>query len=532
MKITATGATFWFERSSSNLLTDPKGLILNNCVNLKIEGLIIDFDPPVVIQGKITNLNTSNNTIDIKVDDGFPMPDNFTGQMILFKSNGVFMPQNALFHKGFETIGARSLRVTATDNKIFAGNTSQGLQKAFGSRANLQAGDYLALPIKRGNGAIYINNCETTTMKNIYIYASPGLGIHELSGNGNIYDGVKIKRRPGSNRLLACNSDTFHSSSDIKGPTIRNCEFSYNCDDFINIYGLFAVVGEKLAADKYIIGTMRGESPVIGEKLDFYNKDSIELLGSSTIKSVQRSSADDQKIIDTVKLMGTYVYPSIAAYIVTLNGAVNVSKSALVDTNSHNASSFIVENNYFHDSIGRALLASAAGGGLIQNNRWQRLEGGINIMMESWAYLSGTFANNIIIKSNRFEDIYGYSSTPTQDAPVQGYIYVGMAPSGNYLRNYIVNRKVEIIGNYIENPPSTPILVAYTDGVKITNNKVKNPYFLIGNLGRPGGANYYTENPESIVYVTTSKNITVSGNTADDPSGFLKSGEFTSKFCN
>jgi hypothetical protein len=221
----------------------------------------------------------------------------------------------------------------------------------------------------------------------------------------------------------------------------------------------------------------------------------------------------------------------MAAYTVTLDNPVNANITSLVDTNSHNASNFVVENNYFHDSIGRALLASAAGGGLIQNNRWQRLEGGINIMMESWAYLSGTFANNILIRNNKFEDIYGYSSTPTQDAPVQGYIYVGMAPTGNYLRKSIVNRTVEITGNFIENPPSTPIIVAYTDGVKIINNKIKNPYFLIGNLGRPGGSNYYTENPSSIVYVSTSKNITVSGNTAEDPAGFLKGGEYTSKFC-
>lgn len=527
MKIKAAGATFWFERDISQLVGSTHGLIFESCHNLTIEGLAIDFDPPLFVQGKVTSFDAAANTIDINVDDGFPMIENLTGQMLLYKPDGAIMPQNALFHKGVKKIGERSLRVSATDGGFHAGNSSAGLQKAFGDRVVLKAGDYVTLPFRRDPyGAVFLDKCENTTLKNVSIYASPTMGILEAFGNRNVFDGVKITRRPGSKRLLSCMADTFHSYCDINGPTIRNCEFAYNCDDFINIYGYFAIVAEKTAPDQYLIGTMMGEPLVAGGKLDFFNKDSIVPQGSATIKAAQKSPADNDKIKATVKKMGIYKHPGLTAYTVTLDHAVNAGETSLVDIHTHNASGFVVENNYFHSSMGRALLTSGAHGGLIQSNRWQSLCGGVNIFMESWFSMTGPFPAGIVVKNNRFEDILGYASVPTQDAPVQGYIYVGMAPSRNFLRSHIVNRNMEISGNYLENPPATPILVAYTDGVKVLNNVVKNPYHLVGNLGRNPGMNYYTENPASLVCVAVSSNITVSGNTALDPTPFLKTGEY------
>lgn len=527
MKIKAAGATFWFERDISQLIGSTHGLIFENCRNLTVEGLAIDFDPPLFIQGKVTNFDIATNTIDIAVDDGFPMIEKLAGQMLLYKPDGTIMPQNALFHKGVKKIGERSLRVSATDGGFHAGNSSAGLQKAFGDRVVLKAGDYVTLPFRRDPyGAVFLDKCENTTLKNVSIYASPTMGILEAFGSRNVFDGVKITRRPGSKRLLSCMADTFHSYCDINGPTIRNCVFAYNCDDFINIYGYFAIVAEKIAPDQYLIGTMMGEPLVAGGRLDFFNKDSIAPQGSAIIKEAQKSPADNDKIKATVKKMGTHKHPGLTAYIVTLDHAVNASETSLVDIHSYNASGFVVENNYFHSSMGRALLTSGTQGGTVQSNVWRSLCGGVNIFMESWYSMTGPFPTGIVVKNNRFEDVFGYASVPSQDAPVQGYIYVGMAPSRNFLRSSIVNHNMEISGNYIENPPATPILVAYTDGVKVLNNVVKNPYNLVGNLGRNAGMNYYTENPASLVYVAVSTNITASGNITLGSAPFLKGGEY------
>ncbi|MCX6896551.1 MAG: hypothetical protein NTZ16_13860 [Verrucomicrobia bacterium] len=527
LKINAAGVTFWFERGDSELTGKTRGLLLEGCRDLTIEGLTIDFDPPLFMQGKVKGFDPVANTIDLTVDDGFPVAEYPPGQMLLYKPDGKIMPQNALFHKGVKVASERELRVTATDGQFHAGNDRPGLRKAFGDRCILNIGDYVALPFRRDPfGAVVLKHCANTTLKNVSIYASSTMGIAEGFGDRNIFDGVKIIRRPGSKRLLACMADTFHSYCDIRGPIIRNCEFAYNCDDFINIYGYFGVVAEKIETNQFLIGTMMGEPLVVGGKLDFFNKDSIAPQGSAVITAVQLTPEDGGVVEAVVKRMGLYRHPGLTAWVVTLDRAVAAAETSLVDIHTHNASGFVVVNNYFHSSMGRALLTSGAHGCLIQSNRWQSLCGGVNIFMESWFSMTGPFPADIVVKNNRFEDILGYASVPTQDAPVQGYIYVGMAPSRNFLRSHIVNRNMEISGNYIENPPATPILVAYTDGVKVLNNVVKNPYHLVGHLGRNPGMNYYTENPASLVCVAVSSNITVSGNTALGPAPFLKAGEY------
>ena len=61
--------------------------------------------------------------------------------------------------------------------------------------------------------------------------------LENLGGGDHVYRRVHTLRRkdpPYTPRLLASNSDGFHSFAVGKGPEITECELSFLGDDFIN----------------------------------------------------------------------------------------------------------------------------------------------------------------------------------------------------------------------------------------------------------------------------------------------------------
>ena len=66
LEIAAAGATFWFE--------SPAGLKFNNCRNVTVRGLTLDYDPVPFSQGVIVAMNAPQNYVVLRIIDGFPCP--------------------------------------------------------------------------------------------------------------------------------------------------------------------------------------------------------------------------------------------------------------------------------------------------------------------------------------------------------------------------------------------------------------------------------------------------------------------------
>jgi hypothetical protein len=543
MRIEAYGATFWLERPEEEVLGNPIGITVSECENLSLEGLILDFDPPIWIQGKVIDFDyeCDDPHIDFVVDEGYPYVDQFGGQLLLYKADGHIMPQDVIYNKNVEKIDVeRGLRVFTAPHtagnkadSFAVGNFNMGVQKFFGDRVILKKGDYVTLPFRRG-GSYSVSKCNRCTFKDLYVYASPGMGICESYCEANVYDGVKIKRRPGTSRLLAGMADTFHGLCDTIGPTIRNCEFSHNCDDFINLHGFFSVVLKQVAPNQLIISPMVNEVYTPGMKLDFSDYHSMEDRGSATVvESVEVPEYRDE-VYKMMEHMKVHPHHGVRPQLVTLDKEIEVVPETMVDINSLNCSGFVIENNYCHSSMGRALLLSGAKGGIVRNNLWRELDGGVFVFMESHYYMEGQFPRDIIIENNRFEDILGYASRQIFTHKMeQAYITVGLIPPGQYLRKNIIKiDNIKIRGNYIENPPSIPILAVYTNDIEIKDNTVVNPYCLFDAADYKTSPNFYEEDPTSVVYASTCSNVKVSGNKAiftDDKEKTIP--EFTCKYC-
>ena len=520
MEIDATGATFWMERPENLTLDNPIGITVSHCDHLVLKGLTLDFDPPLFIQGKVTSFDYTAEKpyIDFIVDDGYPFVDHFTGQLLLYRPDGHIMPQDVLYTDDVVKLGkGREMRVYSGNgekaNGFAVGNFNPGVKEALGERAVLHPGDYVTLPFRRGS-SYNVHHSKRCEFRDLTIFASPGMGVVEGFCEANLYDGVKIIRRPNTSRLLAGMADTFHGYCDSIGPTIRHCEFSHNCDDFINLHGFFSVVLKKVAPCQYILSPMVGEEYEPGMKLDFSDFRTMHDHGSATVVSSVELPEYRQDIVELLKEMKVHPHGGLRPQLVTLDRDVAAVRTSLVDINGLNCQGFLIEDNYFHSSMGRALLLSGAKGGVARNNLWRELDGGVYIFMESHYYMEGQFPKDIVLENNRFEDILGYCSRQIYPYKLeQGFITVGLIPPDQYLRKDIVKiENIVIRNNYLENPPALPILLVYTDKAEITGNTVVNPYCLWDAAEYRTTPNFFEEDPDSVVYASTCRNLKVHGN--------------------
>ncbi|MBN1342331.1 MAG: right-handed parallel beta-helix repeat-containing protein [Phycisphaerae bacterium] len=525
--IDATGATFWFERDMKDVAANPPGLELVECKDITLKGVSIDFDPPLYMQAMIVRVDHGENAFEVDVDEGFPVVDELPGgQMTAYRAGGEFIPQAVLRHLGTTKIAARRLKVRFDPSmrRVVEGSHDKALAAAWQGKNLVRVGDYLAIIFRRGR-SIHVDRCERITLEDATLYASPGMGILETGGQGgSTYRRVKLIRKPGTRRLHAGMADAFHSALTARGPTIEECEFSFNSDDMINLHGFFTLVCHRYCPRKLVVFPMRYNPYRVGGKIAFYDFSSVEPQGQATITAVEplEDAALAEKAKRLPEEMRILAYKG-DPYVITLDRDVAAAERSIADTFNYNAPGFVIRNCYFHDTMGRALLLNGASDGLVENNVYERMYGGIRVYMESWFYMEGGFPRNVRVVGNRLTDIGG-PALGDADQPVQAAIYVGMVPRPNRMRKSKPLANIEIANNVIERPDRQPIIVTYTRGAKIRGNRIVRPHDRSGPLGLDVGSKYYGKSLRSAIYVAVSNDADVRDNTVVDPDGYCTDG--------
>jgi hypothetical protein len=88
-----------------------------------------------------------------------------------------------------------------------------------------------------------VANSSLVSVVDVAIHTAPNKAITEFDGQGgHRYERVIIDRAEGSNKLLAANSDAFHSSGCRSGPSIVDCSFGFTGDDYFNIHNTMQIV--------------------------------------------------------------------------------------------------------------------------------------------------------------------------------------------------------------------------------------------------------------------------------------------------
>ena len=189
LEIVAEGVTFWFEPPHIH------ALLFEDCRDVTVRGLTIDFASPLWFQGRITDIDRQAKTVQAALMEGYS-PRNAEGEdetegeraFMFYDSQGGFINHR-------HTPGRWQLSEDGTG--VVVHPERNGIPGA------LQVGDYLVGTIRTG-AALRSVNCAGMRFEDVNIWSSPGIAVYEGGGEGgNVYLRLRATRRPHTNRLQA-----------------------------------------------------------------------------------------------------------------------------------------------------------------------------------------------------------------------------------------------------------------------------------------------------------------------------------------
>lgn len=446
LEIVAAGATFWFEPPMIH------GLLFEDCRNVTVRGLNIDFTLPCWFQAQVTGVDQSTGTIKAALMPGYAPRDADGNPESSGKRALMFYNAQGGFINHRHSPGTWQLDKdpgTILCSKI----------EGSGIPSSLKTGDHVVGTLRTG-ATLRSTGCAGMRIEGVNLWSSPGMAVYEGGGaGGNVYQLVRATRRPGTNRLHAFGADIFHLAGADRGPTLDRCELAYGADDNLNIHGSFGRVVARENERRYFLDGAYAE----GDTIEFRHELTLEPLGRTRVISV-RSTPDgpslpiaEQHVAKggtLVELEQTLALPPLS--LVVMDG-------------KRSAGDFVVRDCWLHDNFQRTLI-NGAPGGLFENNTLQNTGEGLIVQFETWGpWMEGPFARDLVVRGNRFLD-----SPPDRPA-----INVSMHPAGGGTdRRRISARPVTdltITGNYFGRTTATPLVIHNVEGLEIRGNSIDHP---------------------------------------------------------
>lgn len=461
--INAKGATFWlypFQRVD--------GVYLEACSNVTIKGLTVDYYPTTYPQGMVSKVDPEAGYLDFKVDRGYSTPFDVEthlvgAKLVYYETSGKMIPFLMDWVKEIQDLGDGNYRV-------FSKKGGWTYKKFKG----VVAGTKVVLAGRTLRMAFNLKDSSRCTLENITIYASPHMVFTEHFGEGgHTYRGCKVIRRPGTNRLLACNADVFHSIGVTTGPVIDGCELSHAADDLINIHGLISMVHVQSGDNTVeMLCQMNRDFPP-GTTLGFYDFNTMRLKAEA--KVVECSPVDDaeqvklaQGMIDVKQL--AFLKPGLVAR-VKLDRAVKVDPFDFVGDDVRVAKGTIIRNSYFHDGFARGVLLKCRGG-LIEGNRVEDMGiSSIGVSIDPH-FMEGPFPQNITIRGNRILR-NGYTDLLSTDS--WNYLIGAISVTTECktgLPESPTSRQIVVTDNVITDSMNCGIFYSNVAGGTIANNRI------------------------------------------------------------
>jgi len=490
-------------------------LAISSCDHLTVRDLTIDYDPLPFTQGTITAFDKAAIEVTLKVDPGFPDDP----ALLAGITDGFFKVMDR--HNRALKTGARDFlspaHVTRVSDGLIRVHLRWGANDRFPSQLPLAVGDVVAIS-NSGATAVTIDSSAATSLIDVKLLASPGMGILENGGEGGMLL-QKVSVVPGprpkgasTDRLISTNSDGSHFTAVTHGPTIEDCSYANTSDDAINVHGFYYYVVAKPAPRRFLLSPKWDIGLAAGDDIESCDHATFRSLGRSKVEQLTKRHAPElkSKIAALWKGRSPTSVPDLI-YDVALQQDLPLKVGDAISSLTHIGSGSTVLRCSFH-ACGRVLMKAP---NVIVENCQFTFATGVALQAGSdigfWS--ESGFADNLAFRNNRFSHCVNGANEMTDGSGVLGTIYVGMvAPEG--VRGFpdnVQNRRVIIEGNHIDDSFIYAIFVSNADSVKISGNQIGQT-FLRGDTFGAGGL--FGIKPDSAIYVGRSRNVEVSNNAA------------------
>lgn len=529
--IVADGVTVIFKPGQS--------FSLNDCEDVTLSGLTVDFDPLPFTQGVISEINVAKKSLVFVLENGFSAPEALpeadflqSGHHLFFLFDPVTAEPRPIPNDSFKEISRTG------DKTYMLSQPANGfLFDSLGQSDGPKTGDRIALFVRRGY-AIDIHRGSRVCLENVTVFSSPGYAFWESGGEGeNYYKQCRIVRKPGTTRLLTTAADGFHSYQVRKGPVIEGCEFNDTVDDTIAIQGFLSMVLEAPSPRTIYLVSPFGQDFSAGATLAFYEMPNGRPLGEAVAKSIEKiPPASLLTPVDEVRKafikQGLYMrdLPVTQALKVELDRDINMlpGKLVLASSSEQCGNGAIVRNNTLRRGHVRGVIVKADNA-LVEGNRLEGIGANAILVFPELFFLEGPVTKGVTIRGNTITHCGWRVLSPSFACPGFGGAIQTCTGMGRgfppQFDPYPVIRDIDISDNIIKDSGSYGIVLGNVASGRVTNNRMEFPFNKPGvrkskGLDRAFDAQGYNlekpadlrANPSGIL-VCGSKDVVISGNT-------------------
>lgn len=378
-----------FDGGESELIvTNPRvGLFRIAAVRDSVlQNFTVDWDPLPFTQGRIIKVDAKANTIDLKIDQGFPSPEDPQFK----KLNSFWGSLKDRNVPGRLKLNSNCFYPISEVSKLNSDTYKLKLSRVSGAAA----GDvFTVLGRHDSSSFIMIQGSEKVTFRNITNHSAPGANYLALRNDGLVFDNCRVMLKPG--RWQTSNSDGIHCQSHKKGPDIQNCLFEGIPDDCINIYAHPSPVIDYRQPNILHVAFTFKTAP--GDVITIYNPKTGEERYSSTVKSVKTLPKEGGRTRDEL-IMNDPLPGNLEK-----NERLSGKMTDQVYNMSYTGAGFIIKNNIFRNSRRHGILLRSHDG-VVEDNLFQGLSGSALSMTNGLSWSEGLNCKNIVIRGNTVDN--------------------------------------------------------------------------------------------------------------------------------
>ena len=234
--------------SSADYTASADGFLIEDCQGLVMKNITLDTDVAPTVTAYVEAVDPELGKLTIRVDDEFPMNGNeVLMALISADAHGSF--DYRMHHYQFNP---DPKVITLIQDEIYCANSFASASYDFlgdnrfivhlkrSKVSQLREGNRICIRhTMYGPATIALRNSDDTTLENITMHATGGMGVMVLYRCNNlIIDGLKMVVREGSSALMSCNCDGVHITGLTGRFEMRNCYFDGLGDDALNIHSL------------------------------------------------------------------------------------------------------------------------------------------------------------------------------------------------------------------------------------------------------------------------------------------------------
>jgi hypothetical protein len=246
----------------------------NQCKNITVKGLTVDWDRPAFSQGTV--IAATPNSFDVQVETNFPVQG---GEPV-----GAFMsydPATRLPAGGGLDVYGGVERTELIRPQVLRVHLGRHIPVPVGTLLVLRHSVY-------GAALLVFHRCADVQVSDVTVFTGPGMGLVGSVSTNITLKNFNILRRPDSGRMMSTSADATHFGGCKGTIALEDCTFEGMGDDGVNVKsGLYLTVRQRLD-DRTVLcqhNLKMVDLPDAGDVLELSHTDTLIPFASCRVRS-------------------------------------------------------------------------------------------------------------------------------------------------------------------------------------------------------------------------------------------------------